>query len=95
MPDVSIFTATRPFPSDAKMVIKYTVEVEGLPVYTETYDADALAEELNRDEARALAMWERRLRAVTCCRQREQFSDCLTHYLAEGVCPNRAAQPVA
>jgi len=35
MPDVGLFTATDPLPKDYKVVIKYSVEVEGLPVYRE------------------------------------------------------------
>jgi len=30
-----------------KVVIKYSVEVDGLPVYTETYDVKKVEEELN------------------------------------------------
>jgi hypothetical protein len=43
MPDVGLFTATEPLPKNAKVVIRYVVEVEGLPVYTETYDAEKIA----------------------------------------------------
>ena len=35
MPDVGLFMATDPLPKDYKVVIKYSVEVEGLPVYRE------------------------------------------------------------
>jgi len=86
MPDVGLFTATEPLPPDAKVVIKYSVEVEGLPVYTETYDAAKIAGEMQKDEGRALDLWARRIRAVVCCRHKPEFSACLTRYLAEGIC---------
>jgi hypothetical protein len=86
MPDVGLFTATDPLPKNAKVVIKYTIEVEGLPVYTETYDAAKIVEELEKDEGRALDLWSRRIRAVACCRHKERFSACLTSYLADGLC---------
>jgi hypothetical protein len=38
MPDVGLFTATEPLARDMKVIIKYSVEVNGLPVYSETYD---------------------------------------------------------
>lgn len=95
MPDVGLFTATEPLPSHARVVIKYSVEVEGLPVYNETYDADKLTEELQRDEARALDLWARRIRAVVCCRQKPGFSACLTGYLADGICPTESKTPTA
>ena len=42
MPDVGLFSATDPLSPDYKVVIKYTIEIEGLPVYTESYDATKL-----------------------------------------------------
>jgi len=39
MPDVGLLSATEPVPADARVIIEYSVEVDGLPVYTETYDA--------------------------------------------------------
>jgi len=86
MPDVGLFTSTEPLGKSMKVVIKYTVEVEGLPVYNESYDADTIAKELREDEARAVALWSRRLKCVVCCRPREGFSACLTRCLADGVC---------
>lgn len=87
MPDVGLFSATDPLPPNAKVIIKYSVEVEGLPVYNETYDAAKIAEDLSKDQARAEAIWCRRLHAVVCCRDRPKFSSCLTTYLADGSCP--------
>jgi hypothetical protein len=49
MPDVGLTTAQEPLPADVKVIIKYSVEVGGLPVYQETYDVDKLAAELAAD----------------------------------------------
>jgi hypothetical protein len=91
MPDVGLFTATEPLPPDAKVVIKYSVEVEGLPVYQESYDTAKLAKELEKDEARALDLWARRIKAIVCCRHKHEFSACVTRYLAEGICTDGEA----
>ena len=84
MPDVGLFTATEPLPKSYRVVIKFSVEVEGLPVYTETYDADQLARELKEDETKALEIWSRRIRCVAACRQRRGFSGCVTRCLTDG-----------
>ena len=86
MPDVGLFTSTKPLDPEMKVVIKYSVEVNGLPVYNESYDAGTLAKELREDEARAVDLWSRRIKCVVCCRPREGFSACLTRCLADGVC---------
>jgi hypothetical protein len=86
MPDVGLLSATEPLPKTAKVVIKYTVEVEGLPVYTETYDAAKIAAELAQNEAETLAVWARRIKCVVSCRSRSGFSSCLTRCLADGAC---------
>ena len=64
--------------------IKYSVEVEGLPVYSETYDVDTLAKELKKDEAKAVEIWSRRIKCVAACRDRAGFSSCLTRCLSDG-----------
>lgn len=84
MPDVGLFTATEPLSKEMKVVIKYSVEVEGLPVYTETYDAATIAKELAEDEARAVELWARRIKCVVGCRDKAGFSSCLTRCLADG-----------
>jgi hypothetical protein len=84
MPDVGLFTASEPLSKDMKVVIKYTVEVEGLPVYSETYDVGTLAEELQKDEAGAVEVWARRIKCVVACRKRPGFSACLTRCLTDG-----------
>jgi len=84
MPDVGLFTATEPLDESLKVVIKYSVEVNGLPVYNETYDAAKLAEELRTDPEKAVALWSRRIRCVVACRHRRGFSACLTRCLTDG-----------
>jgi hypothetical protein len=84
MPDVGLFTATEPLPADARVIIKYSVEVEGLPVYSETYDAAKLAAELAEDPTRAVEIWARRVQCVVACRGKRGFSSCLTRCLADG-----------
>ena len=84
MPDVGLFSASEPLPEDAKVIIKYSVEVEGLPVYTETYDVRKLAQELEADESKEIECWARRIKCVVACRHRRGFSACLTRCLTDG-----------
>src|SRR5215207_11660141 len=84
MPDVGLFTATEPLSKKMKVVIKYSVEVEGLPVYNESYDVDKLAEDLEQDEAKAVKVWSRRIKCVVACRNRPGFSSCVTRCLTDG-----------
>ncbi|GEM_PF-1207302 len=85
MPDVGLFTATEPLSDDMKVVIKYSVEVNGLPVYQESYSTDQLAKELEQDEARLARIWLRRIKCVIACRKRHGFSGCLTRCLEDGI----------
>jgi hypothetical protein len=64
MPDVALFTATEPLPKNAKVIIKYVVEVEGLPVYCETYDVASspkswrkMKKRLSRSGRAASSVW--------------------------------------
>lgn len=82
MPDVGLTTATKPLPRHAKVVIKYSVEVEGLPVYQESYDVDKLAKELKRDRKEFKDLWLRRVECVAAARHRPAFSATLTACLA-------------
>ncbi|MEN3942791.1 hypothetical protein WJU23_15935 [Prosthecobacter sp. SYSU 5D2] len=91
MPDVSLFTATEPVASDIPVIIRYSVEVGGLPVYNESYDVDKLAVELEEDEARAASLWLRRLKCVIAARHRPGFSAALTRCLADGQCCDNGA----
>lgn len=92
MPDVGLFTASEPVFKTTPVVIRYSVEVGGLPVYTESYDVDTLAVELEMDEAKALRLWERRLKCVVEARGRAGFSAALTRCLADGQCCDLGSQ---
>lgn len=85
MPDVGLTTATEPLDPKYRVVIKYSVEVEGLPVYNESYDVAKITEELSADEAQVTRYWMRRLKAVVHARDQPAFSATLTHALAHGV----------
>ena len=90
MPDVGLTTATEPLDRKYSVIIKYSVEVEGLPVYSETYDVDTIARELKEDEAKVAALWLRRLKCVVACRPRPAFSACVTNCLADGKLPEKS-----
>jgi hypothetical protein len=85
MPDVGLNTATEPLPAHAKVVIKYSVEVEGLPVYQESYDVDKLASELKEDRESFKELWLRRVEGVVKARSNPEFSASVTRYIARGV----------
>lgn len=98
MPDVSLFAATEPLSKDMKVIIKYVVEVEGLPVYSETYDVAKLADDLKEDEGKAVEIWSRRIKWIVACRRRPGFSSCLTRCLADGQacdCGHERGEPVS
>jgi hypothetical protein len=82
MPDVGLTTATDPLDKSYNVVIKYSVEVEGLPVYQESYDVAQLAKELKEDEAQVAALWLRRIKCVVEARHEPAFSATLTGCLA-------------
>lgn len=84
MPDVGLTSSTEPLAPDAKLVIKYSVEVEGLPVYQESYDVEKLAAELEADRERVKELWMRRVECVVRSRHRPEFSATLTRCLARG-----------
>jgi hypothetical protein len=85
MPDVGLTSATEPLPQDAKVVIKYSVQVEGLPVYQETYDVDKLAAELQADRAKFKELWLKRVECVVEARDQHAFSASLTGCLADAL----------
>ncbi len=85
MPDVGLTSATEPLPKDAKVIIKYSVEVEGLPVYQETYDVDKLAAELKGDRSQFKELWLKRVECVVQARDQPAFSASLTGCLADGL----------
>lgn len=82
MPNVGLTTSTEPLSPDAQVSIRYTVEVEGLPVYTELYDVDKLAKELATDPDNTARLWHRRLEAPLRARTLPCFSAELTGHLA-------------
>ncbi|HYZ71871.1 MAG TPA: hypothetical protein VE641_02255 [Chthoniobacterales bacterium] len=84
MPDVGLTSSVEPLSPDYKVVIKYSVEVNGLPVYSETYDTDKLCKELESDEPKLRESWFRRIACVIGCRNRHGFSACLTRCLLDG-----------
>src|SRR4051812_23494842 len=92
MPDVSLFTATNPIDSKTPVIIKYSVEVGGLPVYNESYDVDTLAENVKADKEKALELWARRLLCVIEARRRPGFSSALTRCIGDGQCCDYASK---
>jgi hypothetical protein len=84
MPDVSLFSASEPLKPDNRVVIHYSVEVDGLSVYDESYDVDKLKEDLKTDPDRALRQWCLRILAAVYCRDKHGFSACLTRALIDG-----------
>jgi hypothetical protein len=84
MPDVGLLNFTDPLPKDARVIIKYSVEVNGLPVYTETYDVKTIEAELKEDREKVRQNWLRRILCAVGCRKRQGFSACLTRCLADG-----------
>lgn len=86
MPDVGLFTATKPVPGKTPVIIRFSVEVGGLQVYNESYDVDTLAAEVAKDKAKALELWARRLLCVVEARQRPGFSSAVTRCIADGKC---------
>jgi hypothetical protein len=84
MPDVGLTTATEPLDPSYRVIIKYSVEVEGLPVYSETYDVSKLADELEEDEEKVASLWLRRLKCAVACRYKPSFSSALTTCVAHG-----------
>ena len=71
-----------------RVIIRYAVEVDGLPVYTETYDVEKLRDELKEDEQRVANDWLRRIKCVVDCRDRHGFSSCVTRCLSDGMACN-------
>jgi hypothetical protein len=89
MPDVGLTTATEPLDPKYRVVIKYSVEVEGLPVYNESYDVSKIAEEIAHDETEVSRLWFRRLQCVVDARHEPAFSARLTACLANGLVPKQ------
>jgi hypothetical protein len=84
MPDVGLTTATEPVPPDEKVTVKYSVQVGGLAVYSETYDVEKIAAEIASNREQVKELWMRRLEAVVQSRDKPRFSASLTAILADG-----------
>jgi hypothetical protein len=84
MPDVGLTTATEPLDPSYRVIIKYSVEVEGLPVYNESYDVAKITEEMKDDPDEVARLWFRRLQCVVEARHQPAFSAHLTRCLADG-----------
>jgi hypothetical protein len=84
MPDVGLTSAADPLDPKYKVVIKYTIEVEGLAIYSESYDVEKLRKEIKKDPQEARDNWFRRIKCVTECRSLRGFSACLTRCLLDG-----------
>jgi hypothetical protein len=69
-----------------KVVIKYIVEADGVPVYTECLDVDDVAAELASEEDATIKGWIRRLRCTICCSKRRGTGACLIRCLVDGKC---------
>ena len=83
MPNVGLFSATEPLSEDTTVSIRYTVEVDGLPVYTELYDVRKLEKELAAERDRAVKLWTRRLEAPVAVLREPVFSAKLTAKIHE------------
>ena len=64
--------------------IKYTIEVEGLAIYSESYDVAKLRKEIKENEQEARENWFRRIKCVVECRSLHGFSACVTRCLLKG-----------
>ncbi len=84
MPDVGLTSSAERLKEEYKVVIKYTIEIEGQPVYTESYDAATLRKEVEADEQTLREYWFRRVKCVIGCRDRRGFSACVTRFLLDG-----------
>lgn len=85
MPDIGLTSATDPLNRRSRVVIKYSVEVDGLPVYQESYDADKLAAELAQDRENLVRLWFARLECVVKHRQDPRFSASITGCIADAL----------
>lgn len=81
-----MFSATEPVSPETPVVIKFSVEVGGLPVYQESYDVEKLRRELEEDPGRAVTLWARRIKCVVEARHRPGFSAAVTRCLVDGQC---------
>jgi len=74
MPNVGLKDSVQPVPEDTQVSIRYVVEVGGLPVYSELYDVDKLAKELEEEPEGTTQAWVRRLTVPVESRHKPRFS---------------------
>jgi hypothetical protein len=84
MPDVGLLSGSEPLQARHKVVIRFSVEVDELPVYNESYDVDTVRKELKSNPAEVLRRWTWRLLGAVHCRREKGFSACLTRSLIDG-----------
>jgi hypothetical protein len=84
MPNVGLLTSAEPLKRKNRVVIRFSVEVDELPVYNESYDVDTLEKELRSNPTEVLKRWGWRLLSVVYSRDKEGFSACLTRGLIDG-----------
>jgi hypothetical protein len=84
MPNVGLLTSSEPLKRKNRVIIRFSVEVDELPVYNESYDVDTLRKELKSWPLQVIRRWVWRLLAVVDCRDKKGFSACLTRGLMDG-----------
>ena len=85
VPEVGLTNATQPLPQDAKVVIKYSVQVRRFARLPGTYDVDKLPAELNADRSKFKDLWLKRVEGVVAARDQHAFSASLTGCLADAL----------
>ncbi|HSI83309.1 MAG: hypothetical protein ACAI35_08265 [Candidatus Methylacidiphilales bacterium] len=85
MPNVGLLEASEPLSPKNRVVIRFSVEVDELPVYNESYDVDKLLQELRDQPEETLKRWSWRLLSAAYARDKEGFSACLTRGLVDGM----------
>lgn len=98
MPNVGLLTASDPLQEKNRVIIRYSIEVDGLAVYNESYDVDTVRQELATNGKEALKRWSWRLLGAAYCRDKKGFSACLTRSLVDGkgcACGHQECQETA
>ena len=71
--DVGLTSSGERLKEEYKIVIKYTIEIEGLPIYTENYDAAKLRKEVEANEQTLREYWFRRVKVLLAAVTGEAF----------------------
>ena len=69
-----------------KVIIKYIVEADGVPIYTEHLDVDDLESEMTTQSDAVIAGWGRRIKCAICCKKKSGFGACFIRCLVDGKC---------